>query len=317
MNCANHPQNPVTAYCRTCGKPLCASCTRSVGGVVYCENCLAERVAGTVPPAAAFQPAPPAAGFQPVPGYTPTPPPRASSGPHPAVAGVLAGFFPFGVGAVYCGQYAKGLAHLIVFVLLLVGASHSTSDAMGVVFGFAIAGFWFYQLFDAIRSAKALQEGKPAPDPLGLGTMFSPGERVDFSKGVPTGAVILIGLGVLFLLHNVGLWFLEIDTLWPIFLIALGFWLFTKRRIYPSGRYRSITGPAILITVGVLSLIDNLHGPGWDRTWPVILLVIGVIKLMERGYLGGPPPAAPPPAVPSATYSPEPPAPVNTEVKNG
>jgi cell wall-active antibiotic response 4TMS protein YvqF/B-box zinc finger protein len=310
MNCANHPQNPVAAYCRTCGKPLCSDCTRPVKGVIYCENCLAERVAGTAPPASAFQPAL---------GNTPGTAPRVpvNSGPHPAVAGVLAGFFPFGVGAVYNGQYAKGLAHLIVFVLLIVGANHSTSDAMGTIFGLGIAGFWFYQLFDAIRSARAIQEGKPAPDPLGLGTMFSPGERMDFSKGVPTGAIVLIGLGILFLLHNLGIWFLEVDRIWPVFLIAIGVWLFAKRRMYPACRYRSIVGPAVLITVGVLSLIDNLHGPGWDRTWPVILLVIGVIKLMERGYLGGPP-AAPPPGTPSSTLSPEqPPTEVNSEVKNG
>jgi Domain of unknown function (DUF5668)/B-box zinc finger len=309
MNCANHPQNQAVAYCRTCGKALCTNCTRSVAGVIYCENCLAERVAGT---------APPAAGFQPAPGYTPTTPRAAGSGPHPAVAGVLAGFFPFGVGAVYCGQYAKGLAHLIVFILLIVGASHATSDAMGTIFGLSVAGFWFYQLFDAIRTAKAIQEGKPAPDPMGLGTMFSPGDRTDFAKGVPVGALVLIGLGVLFLMHNLGIWFLEIDRIWPIFLIALGFWLFAKRRMYPESRYRSIAGPAVLITIGLLSLLENLHGPGWDRTWPVILLVIGVIKLMERGYLGGGPPMPPPPATPTGTYSPEQPlAPVNTEVKNG
>ena len=47
MNCANHPQTPAAAYCRTCGKPLCSACTRQVMGVIYCENCLAERVAGT------------------------------------------------------------------------------------------------------------------------------------------------------------------------------------------------------------------------------------------------------------------------------
>jgi TM2 domain-containing membrane protein YozV len=308
MNCANHPQNPVAAYCRTCGKPLCSTCTRSVAGVIYCENCLAERVAGTVPPVSAFQPAP---------SYTPRVQP-VGSGPHPAVAGVLAGFFPFGVGAVYCGQYAKGLAYLIIFVLLIVGASHSTSDTMGVIFGFAIAGFYFYQLIDAVKSAKAMQAGQPVPDPFGLGTMFSPGERVNFSKGVPTGAVVLIGLGVLFLLHNLGIWFLEVDRIWPVFLIALGVWLFVKRRAYSDNlaQYRSITGPAILVTIGVLSLLDNLHGPGWDRTWPVILLVIGVIKLMERGFLGGP---QPPPLSPDMTVPPaqQPPSEVNSEVKNG
>ena len=38
MNCANHPDIAPVAYCRTCGKPLCANCTRDVKGVIYCEN---------------------------------------------------------------------------------------------------------------------------------------------------------------------------------------------------------------------------------------------------------------------------------------
>lgn len=309
MNCANHPQNAVSAYCRTCGKPLCTTCTRSVAGVIYCENCLAERVAGTTPPAATFQPGP---------GYQPVTPRAGGSGPHPAVAGVLAGFFPFGVGAVYNGQYAKGLAHFIIFILLIIAQANTNSDTIHIVLGFAIAGFYFYQLIDAVKSAKALQEGRPAPDPFGLGTMFSTGEKVNLSAGVPTGAVVLIGLGVLFLLHNLGLWFLEFDRIWPVVLIALGVWLFVQRRTSPEWRHRSITGPAILVTIGVLQLLDNLHGPGWDRTWPVILLLIGVIKLMERGYLGGGP-LAPPPGSPGSEYPPtqQPPTEVNSEVKNG
>ena len=44
MNCANHPDVAVAAYCQSCGKPMCAQCMRSVGGVVYCEPCLAARV---------------------------------------------------------------------------------------------------------------------------------------------------------------------------------------------------------------------------------------------------------------------------------
>ena len=40
-------------------------------------------------------------------------------------------------------------------------------------------------------------------------------------------------------------------------------------------------GPAILITLGVLFLLDQWHGGGFGfgRTWPVILLVIGLVKL--------------------------------------
>ncbi|MGB8733763.1 MAG: B-box zinc finger protein, partial [Candidatus Sulfotelmatobacter sp.] len=110
MNCATHNDTAAVAFCRTCGKPLCANCTRDVRGVVYCEPCLAARLESTAP-AAGFVPPQPA--YPPV--GTPAVAPRSTgSGPNPAVAGILAGFFPFGVGAVYCSQYAKGLAHLLI-----------------------------------------------------------------------------------------------------------------------------------------------------------------------------------------------------------
>jgi hypothetical protein len=41
-------------------------------------------------------------------------------------------------------------------------------------------------------------------------------------------------------------------------------------------------GPAILITIGVLFLVQQSHWAyHFGRTWPVILLVIGVVKLAE------------------------------------
>ena len=300
MNCANHPQNPVAAYCRTCGKPLCTSCTRQVMGVVYCENCLAERVTGGASPQTS-----PYTGPAPV---TPT------SGPNPALAGLL-GAIPFGVGAVYNGQYAKGLAHLVIFILLVIGANHG-HEPVDTICGIGIAALIFYQIIDAVKTAKALQVGQTPPDPFGLGTMFTTGDKPSFTHGVPTGAVVLIGLGVLFLLHNLGIWFLEVDRIWPVFLIALGVWLFVKRRMSAS-RHRNITWPAILVTIGALQLIENLHGPSWDRTWPVILLVIGVLKLMEHGYFGGGP-DVPPPSPPGSGVTPQqPPTEVNSEVNNG
>ena len=88
MNCAIHNQVPAVAYCRTCGKPVCEQCKRDVRGVIYCEDCLASRVEGTLPPpAAAVVPAAPAG-------------PR-TSGSNP-VAATLLGFIP-GVGAMYNG----------------------------------------------------------------------------------------------------------------------------------------------------------------------------------------------------------------------
>jgi hypothetical protein len=307
MNCANHQQTPAAAYCRTCGKPLCTNCTRPVMGVIYCENCVAEKMAGTAP--SPYQSAGQGVGI--------TPPPTA--GPNPGLAGIL-GAIPFGVGAVYCGQYTKGLVHLGIFVFLVVSLSSNLPEYLYPILGITMAFFIAYQIMDAVRTAKAIQSGQPIPDPFGITTTFSPGERRDFSKGVPTGAVVLIGLGVLFLLHNLGVWFLEVDTLWPVLLIGLGMWLLAKRKACNDRadyRRRSLSGPAILITVGVLSLLENLHHrwdgvPGWGHTWPLILLVIGVIKLMERsGHDGGPPIDPGPPADVQ-----QPPSEVNSEVKN-
>src|SRR5580692_8867956 len=188
MNCANHPEIAPVAYCRTCGKPLCATCTRDVKGVIYCENCLADRLQGVQPAAV-----PPAAGF-----VSSAPAPIVpSSGPNPAVAGILAGFFPFGVGAVYCGQYAKGLAHLLIFFGLVYGASNA--EGIEWLFGIGIAFFYVWQIIDSVRTAHALSAGQPAPDPLGLGQAFGAGEKVDAAK-IPVAAVVLIGLGALFLL---------------------------------------------------------------------------------------------------------------------
>lgn len=312
MNCANHPANPAVAYCRTCGKPLCSTCTRDVKGVVYCENCLAERL-GVAQPAT---PPPPAASF--VPQGQPVAVP--SSGPNPAVAGILAGFFPFGVGAVYTGQYAKGLAHLLIFVALVIGADGS-SETLSTICGIGIAFFYVWQIIDAVRSAKAIQLGQPAPDPLGLGQAFGAGERIDTSK-VPSWALLLIGLGVVFLLQTTGVFAFSVQAFWPILLILLGLWLLGKRwGIVPSNRaysdaerMRGLVGPVVLVTIGFLSLVENLGGPRWHRTWPVLLLAIGITKLLESKT----PPTLPPPMTSgqtgTGTGEAQPPV---SEVRNG
>jgi LiaI-LiaF-like transmembrane region/B-box zinc finger len=279
MNCATHNDIAAVAYCRTCGKPLCASCKRDVKGVIYCENCLAERLQGVQPPQTSYQPGvDPGVRAAPVPG----------SGPNPALAGILSGFFPFGVGAVYTGQYAKGLAHLLIFTGLVWGLSSGAMGNLEPVLGIGMAFFIVYQIIDAIRSAKAVQVGQPPPDPFGLARTFSGGERVDTSK-IPMAAVVLIGLGVLFLLHTMGFWFFSIERFWPVILIGIGAWQIARRQgmVGPSyganygGRGRSYVGPVVLLTLGTLFLIQSFDGPAFHRTWPLLLLVIGVTKLWE------------------------------------
>ena len=273
MNCANHADASAVAYCRTCGKALCANCTRPVRGVIYCEDCLGAKMEGIPAGAAAFAPVTfsPSASGQ-------VPPPGSGSGPNPTVAGILAGFFPFGVGAVYTGQYAKGLAHLAIFGLLIAGASAADSghsEALGVICGLGIAFFYVYQIIDSVRSAKAIQMAQPIPDPFGLAATFSGGTKIETSK-IPMGAVVLILLGVLFLLHTLGLMEYGIDRFWPLILIGLGSWLFARNwGLLPGGcsgcgcarcRSRKLMGPAMLLTIGFLFLIENVHMANFGRT---------------------------------------------------
>src|ERR1700677_2871609 len=146
MNCANHPEVTAAAYCQSCGKPLCTGCIRSVGGVIYCEPCLAARLS---PPPMGGAAAPAGAGIH----------------AHPVLAGLL-GFIP-GVGAMYNGQFVKALAHVLIFAVFVSLADKS------VVFGLLVAAWIFYQVFDAAQTAKARRDGLPLPNPFGLNDLGS------------------------------------------------------------------------------------------------------------------------------------------------
>ncbi|HEV2021077.1 MAG TPA: B-box zinc finger protein [Terriglobales bacterium] len=203
MNCAIHPEVAGTAFCRTCGKSLCEECKRDVRGVIYCEECIAARLAGTAPGVGA-----PGAG-------------------NPVLAALL-GLIP-GVGAMYNGQFGKGLVHVVIFAVLVTLADSGQYEPL---WGILIMFFFFYQVFDAYRTAKARLLGQPVPDdPLGLSRgLWGPGESAGSFSHVPTGAIVLIGLGVLFLLSNAGLFHWNwIGKLWPLILIALGIRMYMRR----------------------------------------------------------------------------------------
>ena len=287
MNCPNHPDAAAVAYCQNCGKPLCSTCMRSVGGVVYCESCLAARLSSQ---AVAGQPA------------------QYGLHAHPVLAGLL-GFIP-GVGAMYNGQFVKALAHVLIFAVFVSLADKS------VVFGLLVAAWVFYQVFDAAQTAKARRDGLPLPNPFGLndlGTRLGmtpvapyvagfgppPGSTApggpaaaspnpDFGQsagpyagqtppgypppppaypasytvppeapGQPTGgvgpytsgllpstknrhpfgAVVLIAIGLMLLLHTLGVFEDEwIGRAWPLILIGVGVWLlYSRTRDFPRG----------------------------------------------------------------------------------
>lgn len=41
-------------------------------------------------------------------------------------------------------------------------------------------------------------------------------------------------------------------------------------------------GAAILITLGILFLLENYHLVGFEQTWPVLLIVIGIFVFAGR-----------------------------------
>lgn len=243
MNCANHPDVPAVAYCRTCGKPLCSACSRDVRGVIYCEECLASHLSGTMPP----------------PGSTAVPPgaePPAGT-PSPVLAAIL-GCIP-GVGAMYNGEFAKGFVHVLIFATLIWMTDHVSG-----IFGLGIGAFLIYMPIEAYKTARAKEMGLPAPDPFGFNHLFSsgpppnraagftanvppvpgnpgtvpPGEAMQVQPAddetrsrVPVGAFILIGLGVLFLLGELDwLHFDWIWRFWPLILIAIGVRVLMQRQ---------------------------------------------------------------------------------------
>jgi hypothetical protein len=164
MDCVNHTGVNAEAYCQNCGKALCAHCIRKVnGGHVLCEPCqLAwqsyQQPFGVPPP---------------------------SGSPNPAVAAAL-GFIP-GVGAMYNGQFVKGLIHVVIFAVLV-----SAANVYGI-FGLFIAAWIVYQSFEAYHTAKARRDGTPLPDPLGLneiGNFINPGaQQPGTSPGPAAGPV--------------------------------------------------------------------------------------------------------------------------------
>lgn len=227
MNCANHPDLPAVAFCRNCGKPLCVNCQRMAQGTVFCD----EHAPGTpfgspyaTPPGAS----PYAQAADPYSGHS-----RVS----PGLAFVL-GWIP-GVGAIYNGQYAKGLIHAVILGLIISIQSSGASAGLEPLFGLLAALWVFYMAFEAYHTAQKRQRGEPVDE---FSSVFPMGPRV--GRGFPVGPVLLIIIGVIFLLNTLELVRLyEILRYWPVFLIALGAYMLYARltdradtvRVEPTG----------------------------------------------------------------------------------
>lgn len=207
MNCQNHPDLAATAFCRSCGKPLCDQCRSDAYGTVYCaEHAPAAAAAAGPPPPAAPAPVPPL--------Y-----PRTDINPGLAL---FLGFIP-GVGAIYNGQYAKGLVHAVVFGVL-ISILNSGPGELGPVFGILTPIWIFYMAFEAYHTARKRAQGEPVDE---YSSIINLGGRSD---NAPVAGVVLVVLGILLLLHTLNLFdFQYLARYWPVLLIAAGVYLLYGR----------------------------------------------------------------------------------------
>jgi hypothetical protein len=214
MNCQNHPEVPATAYCRTCGKPVCDECRRDAYGTVFCAE-------HTPTPAPAYPGVPEQPVAPPVPGAAAPPQGYYYADVSPGLAFFL-GFIP-GVGAIYNGQYAKGLVHAVVFGILC-SILNSRVGPMEPLFGLFLTAWLFYMAFEAYHTARKRRLGQPVDEYSSLLNLRGRPEQF------PVAGIALIVLGVLLLLHTLNLLDFEyVSRYWPVLLIAAGAYLLYLR----------------------------------------------------------------------------------------
>ena len=92
--------------------------------------------------------------------------PKADSHVSPGLAFVL-GFIP-GVGAVYNGQYAKGLMHVVIFGSIISILSTGAARGFEPLFGLMIPTFVFLHGFEAYHTAKKRRDGEAVDEFSGL-----------------------------------------------------------------------------------------------------------------------------------------------------
>ena len=141
----------------------------------------------------------------------PPPPPAATVVTRPPKRPVLAMFLSLafsGVGQLYNGQTAKAFALFAAFA-----ASIYLADEVGMPFGLVIPFVVFYSAIDAYRSAVLINQraaGRPA-------------EPEVLEEDSPTWGAVLLGIGRLLLMNNLGsLQHVAVRRCGPLALVVAG-----------------------------------------------------------------------------------------------
>jgi hypothetical protein len=198
---------PIIGYCRATGKPLTAEDATYVDGFLYSKE-YAANMKNASGSAAASSP------------YATTEASNVASAETSAGWAFILGLIP-GVGAIYNQQYAKGLIHIVVFAFIITALDKTHAQAFFIPL---LIGWIFYMPFEAYHTARKRQLGQPVDELSGVLDL------PEAFKRLPIGPVILIFMGVVFLLDNLGFFYIDqFVRFWPVLLIAAGVLMLFKR----------------------------------------------------------------------------------------
>ena len=215
------PEAPIVGYCRTCGKALDSSSVHTAHGTIYCAEHVPPETPASDPADSPYS----------SPYASKAPPPIPHPEVSPGVAFVL-GLIP-GVGAIYNGQYAKGLIHVFILGMLFTIVSSNDVGGFEALFAVLIPGFWAYMAFEAYHTARLRRMGQPVDE-------FSSLVRGYGGSRFPVAPILVIALGVVFLLNNLEIFELRrMLRFWPVMLIALGVYMLYLRM---SGNSSGVDG---------------------------------------------------------------------------
>jgi hypothetical protein len=207
----------IAGYCRACGKALGEADVHKAQGAMYCKEHAPMEGAASSPYTAPYS-APPYGGTS----YSG--PPRSDISPGLAFG---LGFIP-GVGAIYNGQYAKGLVHVAVIGVLMSILNADIPEHFQPLVVLMLVAFWAYMPFEAFHTARNRQMGHAVDEFSSLAPMGT--------SRFPGAPVLLIGLGTVLLLDNLGIFELRhMLRFWPVLLIAAGLYMLFTRFSAPKG----------------------------------------------------------------------------------
>jgi hypothetical protein len=195
---------------------------------------------------------------------------------------------------MYNGQFIKGLIHVVVFAVLIALADHYG------IFGLFIAAWVLYQSFEAYHTARAMRDGQPLPDPLGLneiGNLLNPtgAGRVRYPEQTtagqsaanpgPAGQEAASGYRPPYAGGPYQTTYQQTPFTPP----AAGFADPANQEVPPvpplSWRRKEPVGAIVLIALGVLFLLGQLDifsGRLLAFTWPLALIALGVWLIVRR-----------------------------------